>query len=123
LQVVDRKWMDHLDAMDQMRTGIGLVGYGHMDPLVEYKRNALEMFDQMIADIQLDVSHLVMMAKLVERPREREDVHSNRDGSLPQKKAPLRKDPAKRVGRNDPCPCGSGKKYKNCCGDVRKING
>ncbi len=113
LQVVDAKWMDHLDAMDQMRQGIGLRAYGQMDPLVAYKKEAYEMFQAMIEDIQLEVSRICLLAELMERPEERKNLSSSH-GGLPAKKQPVKSD--KKAGRNDPCPCGSGKKYKNCCG-------
>ena len=116
LQVVDGKWMDHLDAMDQLRQGIGLRAIGQLDPLNEYKKEAFDMFEAMIQDIQLDVSRLCLLAQITERPQERKDLSSNHDGSAPKKRQPVRKAPAEKIRRNDPCPCGSGKKYKNCCG-------
>ncbi len=114
LQTADAKWMDHLDAMDQLRQGIGLRAYGQRDPLVEYKREAYDMFQSMIEDIQSGVTRLVMFASLVEAPKERKDIQENRSDGAPVKKQPVRTE--KKIGRNDPCPCGSGKKYKNCCG-------
>ena len=116
LQVVDGKWMDHLDAMDQLRQGIGLRAIGQLNPLNEYKKEAFDMFEAMIQDIQLDVTRLCLLAQITERPEERKNLSSNHDGSAPAKRQPVRKTPAEKVGRNDPCPCGSGKKYKNCCG-------
>jgi len=116
LQVVDRNWMDHLDAMDQLRQGIGLRAIGHIDPLVAYKQEAFDMFETMVQDIQFEVTRMCLQAELVERPKERENISSNRGGSAPAKKKPVRKTPEQKTGRNDPCPCGSGKKYKNCCG-------
>ena len=116
LQVVDGKWMDHLDAMDQLRQGIGLRAIGQLNPLNEYKKEAFDMFEAMIQDIQLDVTRLCLLAQITERPEERKNLSSNHDGSAPAKRQPIRKAPAEKVGRNDPCPCGSGKKYKNCCG-------
>jgi len=113
LQVVDAKWMDHLDAMDQLRQGIGLRAYGQIDPLVAYKKEAYDMFQAMVEDIQLEVSRVCLLAELMERPEERKNLSSSHGGS-PVKKQPVRAD--KKIGRNDPCPCGSGKKYKNCCG-------
>jgi preprotein translocase subunit SecA len=115
LQVVDRKWMDHLDSMDQLRQGIGLRAYGQNDPLVAYKKEAYAMFQEMIEDIQSEITRMCLQAQLVERPKERQDISSNRDGA-PAKKQPLRRNSEQKVGRNDPCPCGSGRKYKNCCG-------
>ena len=116
LQVVDGKWMDHLDAMDQLRQGIGLRAIGQLNPLNEYKKEAFDMFEAMVQDIQLEVTRLCLLAQITERPEERKNLSSNHDGSAPAKRQPIRKAPAEKVGRNDPCPCGSGKKYKNCCG-------
>ncbi|MDO4581774.1 MAG: preprotein translocase subunit SecA [Bacillota bacterium] len=117
LNVVDNKWMEHLDAMDQLRQGIGLRAYGQENPLIAYKRESFDMFEAMIEDIQLNVARMVLRAELVERPVEREGVTASHGGSSggTAKKVPLKRKDAK-VGRNDPCPCGSGKKYKNCCG-------
>ena len=116
LKVVDRKWMDHIDDMDQLRQGIGLQAYGQKDPLVEYKMNAYEMFNAMTASIQEDTLRLLYHVR-VEQKAEREEVAkvtgTNKDESGP-------KEPKKRMEEkvypNDPCPCGSGKKYKQCCG-------
>ncbi|MCL1816318.1 MAG: preprotein translocase subunit SecA [Clostridiales bacterium] len=116
LRAVDSKWMDHLDAMDQLRQGIGLRAYGHIDPLVEYRNEAYNMFQQMIEDIQTEVTRLVLHAQIVEQPRARGAVSTNRGEGADDKKRPVRKDAKKQIGRNDPCPCGSGKKYKKCCG-------
>ena len=116
LRVVDAKWMDHLDAMDQLRQGIGLRAIGQLDPLLEYKKEAYDMFQAMIEEIQTETCRLCLLAELVERPEERSNISSNRGTDKPQKKVPVRKTPAEKIGRNDPCPCGSGKKYKNCCG-------
>jgi preprotein translocase subunit SecA len=116
LRAVDSKWMDHLDAMDQLRQGIGLRAYGQIDPLVEYRNEAFNMFQEMIEDIQLEVTRLVLHAQIVEAPRVRGAISTNRGEDAPAKKQPLRKNTQKQVGRNDPCPCGSGKKYKKCCG-------
>ncbi|SHK77226.1 preprotein translocase subunit SecA [Desulforamulus aeronauticus] len=113
LRLVDEKWMDHLDAMDQLREGIGLRGYGSKDPLIEYKFEAYEMFNNMIANIQDDVVRYVFRVNMV-TPQERQQrqVVENRYEEEGQK--PIRKE--SQVGRNDECPCGSGKKYKKCCG-------
>ncbi|ATW25931.1 preprotein translocase subunit SecA [Candidatus Formimonas warabiya] len=112
LKVVDSKWMDHLDAMDQLRQGIGLRAYGQKDPLVEYKFEAYDMFQEMIGEIQSDVVRYLMRVNVVEAPKERTNISENR--AEDQVKKPVRKE--KQIGRNDPCPCGSGKKYKKCCG-------
>ncbi len=116
LKVIDRKWMDHIDDMDQLRQGIGLQAYGQRDPLVEYKMSGYDMFDGMIANIQEDTVRLLFHVR-IEQKVEREQVAkvtgTNRDESVP--KGPKRRENAK-VYPNDPCPCGSGKKYKQCCG-------
>lgn len=117
LRVVDRQWMDHLDAMDQLRTGIGLQAYGQKNPLVEYKYAAFDMFQQMIAEIQKETIRLICRVNVVEQAPEQnvKNVQENRDGDGEVKvKKPIRK--GETIGRNDPCPCGSGKKYKKCCG-------
>ncbi len=116
LKVIDRKWMDHIDDMDQLRQGIGLQAYGQRDPLVEYKLAGFDMFDGLIANIQDDVLRLLYHVR-IEQKVEREEVAkptgTNKDESA--KKGPkVRKD--KKIYPNDPCPCGSGKKYKNCHG-------
>ncbi|SHE66089.1 preprotein translocase subunit SecA [Desulforamulus putei] len=114
LRLVDEKWMDHLDAMDQLREGIGLRAYGQKDPLIEYKFEAYEMFNNMIANIQDDVVRYIYRVSLVPaQPREQRVVVENRSADEGPRQ-PLRKE--QQVGRNDPCPCGSGKKYKKCCG-------
>ena len=116
LQVVDGHWMDHLDAMDQLRQGIGLRAIGQLNPLQEYKKEAFDMFESMVGDIQRDVSRLCLLATITERPQERQNLSSSHEGDAPLKRQPIRKAPAEKIKRNDPCPCGSGKKYKNCCG-------
>ena len=105
--------MDHLDAMDQLRQGIGLRAYGQKDPLVEYKFEAYNMFNEMIGEIQSEVVRYLMRVTVVEEPQQRKNVVENKNVEEGPKK-PVRK--GKQVGRNDPCPCGSGKKYKKCCG-------
>ena len=118
LKVVDAKWMDHLDAMDQLRQGIGLRAYAQKDPLVEYKYEAYDMFQAMIADIQTEVIRFVFRLEIAEAPKEQAkvtEVHGGEE-ALPGAKKPTVKDKSKEVGRNEPCPCGSGKKYKKCCG-------
>ena len=115
LKVIDRKWMDHIDDMDQLRQGIGLQAYAQKNPLVEYKMSGYDMFDAMTANIKEDTVRLLLHVK-VEQKVEREEVAkvtgTNKDDSA---KAPVVKKEAK-VYPNDPCPCGSGKKYKQCCG-------
>ena len=116
LKVIDRKWMDHIDDMDQLRQGIGLQAYGQRDPLVEYKMAGYDMFDDMIANIQEDTVRLLFHVR-IEQKVEREQVAkvtgTNRDESA--QRGPKKREAAK-VYPNDPCPCGSGKKYKQCCG-------
>ncbi|MDI6907418.1 MAG: preprotein translocase subunit SecA [Thermoanaerobacterales bacterium] len=115
LRIVDEKWMDHLDAMDQLREGIGLRAYGQKDPLVEYKFESYEMFQNMIAAIQEDVVRYLFRVRVAVQPQERRQVVENRGaGAEEGPRQPVRRE--KKVGRNDPCPCGSGKKYKKCCG-------
>jgi len=114
LRIVDEKWMDHLDAMDQLREGIGLRAYGQKDPLVEYKFEGYEMFQNMIDSIQDDVVRYIFRVNVVQPQQEQKrQVSENRYAEEGPKK-PVRKE--NKVGRNDPCPCGSGKKYKKCCG-------
>ena len=116
LKVIDRKWMDHIDDMDQLRQGIGLQAYGNRDPLVEYKMSGYEMFDEMTQNIKEETVRLLFRIK-IEQKVEREQVAkvtgTNKDDTLG--KAPKKRENAK-VYPNDPCPCGSGKKYKQCCG-------
>ena len=116
LKVIDRKWMDHIDDMEQLRQGIGLQAYGQRDPLVEYKMNGYNMFEEMTQNIKEETVRLLFHVK-VEQKVEREQVAkvtgTNKDDSV--QKGPVKRDNAK-IYPNDPCPCGSGKKYKNCHG-------
>ena len=115
LKVIDRKWMDHIDDMDQLRQGAGLASYGQRDPLVEYKMTGYDMFDAMTANIKEDTVRMLYRVK-IEQKVEREQVAkvtgTNKDDTLARK--PVKKEA--RIYPNDPCPCGSGKKYKQCCG-------
>ncbi len=119
LKTVDRYWMDHIDNMDELRKGIHLRAYGQKDPVVMYRLEGFDMFDQMIASIREDTARLMLTVQLrtQEEPK-REQVAkptaTSSDGT--DVKRPVRKTVAQKVGRNDPCPCGSGKKYKKCCG-------
>ena len=116
LKVIDRKWMDHIDDMDQLRQGIGLQAYGQRDPLVEYKMAGFDMFDEMISAIQEDTIRLlfhVQVEQKVEREQVAQVTGTNKDETA--QSAPKKREHAK-VYPNDPCPCGSGKKYKQCCG-------
>ena len=116
LKVIDRKWMDHIDDMEQLRQGIGLQAYGQKDPLVEYRVSGFDMFDEMTASIKEDTVRALMHVR-VEQKVEREQVAkvtgTNKDDTLA--KGPKVRD-EKKVYPNDPCPCGSGHKYKQCCG-------
>ena len=119
LKVIDRKWMDHIDDMEQLRQGVGLQAYGQRDPLVEYKMSGYEMFDEMTQNIREETVRLLFHIKIeqkVEREQQAKITGTNKDDSLP--KGPVKRENAK-VYPNDPCPCGSGKKYKNCCGKNR----
>ncbi len=116
LKVIDRKWMDHIDDMEQLRQGVGLQAYGQRDPLVEYKMSGYEMFDEMTQNIREETVRLLFHIKIeqkVEREQQAKITGTNKDDSLP--KGSVKRENAK-VYPNDPCPCGSGKKYKNCCG-------
>ena len=131
LKIVDQKWMDHIDNMDELKKGIGLRGYGQKDPVVQYRLEGTEMFDDMIEDIKTDVVKILLNIRKKEGPIQRtetakvtgaglEDTAINLvDGHLTEKEGGMNKtvvNEGPKVGRNDPCPCGSGKKYKNCCG-------
>jgi preprotein translocase subunit SecA len=107
--------MDHIDAMDQLKQGIGLRAYRQRDPVQEYQIEGMNMFDEMIYNIKEETVRFLYRVKAerkVERERVAEPTSTNQDDSI--KREPVRK--AQKAGRNDPCPCGSGKKYKNCCG-------
>lgn len=119
LRAVDSKWMDHIDAMDQLRQGIHLRAYGGTDPLREYQFEGYEMFQEMVASIQEQVATYVMKAHVEanvkrEAVAEGQAVTTNSDGSKSRQRTPVRRE--EKVGRNEPCPCGSGKKYKFCHG-------
>jgi preprotein translocase subunit SecA len=111
LRIIDQKWMDHIDAMDQLRNGISLRAYGQKDPLVEYKFEAYEAFQAMVYSIKEDVVRYILRLKVVQNPEERKISTSHNEEKV---KKPVRRE--KKIGRNQPCPCGSGKKYKHCCG-------
>ena len=119
LKVIDNKWMSHIDDMDQLRQGIGLQAYGQRDPLVEYKMSGYDMFDDMTAAIREDTVRILFHIRVeqkVEREQAAKVTGTNKDDSLG--KAPVRKT-ADKIYPNDPCPCGSGKKYKQCCGRLK----
>ena len=116
LKVLDAKWMEHIDDMDQLRQGIGLQAFGQRNPVVEYKMAGFDMFDAMTSAIEEDTVRLLLHVK-IEQKVEREEVAkvtgTNKDDSV--SKGPVKRE-TKKIQRNDPCPCGSGLKYKNCCG-------
>ncbi len=119
LQSVDRHWMDHIDDMDELRRGIGLRAYGQRDPVVEYKFESYDMFDNMIKAIREDTVKMIFAARVrtgeeVKRTEVAKPTSESGGTDEPQKKQPVKRDGTK-VGRNDPCPCGSGKKFKACC--------
>ncbi len=118
LNVVDRKWMDHIDNMEQLRQGINLRAYAQRDPVVEYKFEAMDMFEEMIDSLKEEtvryLFHAIPQSKL-ERKQVAKVTSENLSGDGTIKKKPIRT--VVKIGRNDPCPCGSGKKYKNCCID------
>ncbi len=118
LRVVDEYWMEHIDAMSELRKGIVLRAYGQNDPVVEYKREGYDMFEEMIAAIQNETVRRVFLARVQNSSVKREKgalvtgEYACGDGTV--KKQPVKK--AQKTGPNEPCPCGSGKKYKKCCG-------
>ncbi|MBM6917202.1 preprotein translocase subunit SecA [Intestinimonas butyriciproducens] len=117
LKVVDTHWMDHIDAMHELRRGIGLQAYAQHDPIVEYKRQGFDMFDEMINEIKDDTARMIFIARIMgqsapQREQLMKPTATSGDGTLTRQ--PVRKN--KKPGRNDPCPCGSGLKYKKCCG-------
>ena len=122
LKNVDSKWMDHIDAMHEFRQGIGLRAYAQTDPILDYRREGFDMFDEMINAIRQDTMRMMFTVKIKTGEPQRERVakptemsgSGPSDGSDARRREPVRKD--KKPGRNDPCPCGSGKKYKKCCG-------
>ena len=110
LHNVDANWMDHIDAMDQLKQGISLVSYAHQDPVLVYRQEGYEMFEAMNQKIQEDVVRILTHARIEKAPIVRvtkNEMKTNNPGQATS---------TKKVGRNDPCPCGSGKKYKDCCG-------
>ena len=115
LQCVDNHWIDHIDAMDQLRQGIGLRALGQQDPVIAYKMEGFNMFDEMIDQIRHDTVRYLFGITIEQQPKERKQVVDvdNISSSTDEKKPVVKE---QKVGRNDPCPCGSGKKYKNCCG-------
>ncbi|MBQ8451885.1 MAG: preprotein translocase subunit SecA [Clostridia bacterium] len=121
LRILDRKWIDHIDDMDNLRTGIGLRGYGNHNPITVYQTEGFDMFDEMIGEVRRDVANF-MMGINIQIGVSPEQLVKMRQAKLAELKTNNAGSPAspiskkKEIGRNDPCPCGSGKKYKNCCG-------
>ena len=115
LQVVDSKWMDHIDAMDQLRQGIGLRAYGQEDPVMAYQNEGFDMFDEMNHNIQEETLRYLYHVQKPERMERKRVAKPVEAGDEPQQ--PVVR--GRKIGRNEPCPCGSGKKYKRCCGSNR----
>ena len=116
LKVIDNKWMDHIDDMELLRQGVGLQAYGQKNPVVEYKMSAYEMFNAMTENIQEDTVRMlyhVHVQQKLEREQMAKVTGTNKDESGPRKPVQRKEE---KVYPNDPCPCGSGKKYKQCCG-------
>ena len=118
LQNVDKNWMNHIDAMDELRRGINLRAYGQKNPVVEYRLEGFDMFEEMVETIRENTVKMLLTVRIENKDQlQRKQVAKATDASLggdrTVKKMPVRK---VKVGRNDPCPCGSGKKYKKCCG-------
>jgi preprotein translocase subunit SecA len=134
LKIVDSKWMEHIDAMDELKNGIGLRAYGQKDPVVQYRIEGADMFDEMIAGIKLEVTKIMLHLFKTEAKMERsanitgasldssaiESINDVGENNVPNKTSDSKPQPivneGPKIGRNDPCPCGSGKKYKNCHG-------
>ena len=128
LKVVDQKWMDHIDAMDELKNGIGLRAYGQQDPVVKYRLEGMDMFDEMVFSIKQDVVKMLMNLRKQEEVKREEAAKitgaalqtlQSLDNDQKQVKSEINRtvvNKGPQVGRNDTCPCGSGKKYKNCCG-------
>ena len=119
LRTVDSHWMDHIDAMDQLKQGIGLRAYGQRDPVNAYTAEGFEMFDTMVEEIREQTAKTIFRISVRKTPVKREQVAKPVDTPSESGNKPVRKNSKAQVGRNDPCPCGSGKKYKNCCGKGR----
>jgi preprotein translocase subunit SecA len=122
LQTVDQRWREHLLAMDHLKEGIGLRGYAQQNPLIEYKREGLEMFQEMIGTIKGEIIQMLFRIQVatqeeteqLEEAQQQPMFFSHGDSTAGSKQKPVKK--AAKIGRNQPCPCGSGKKYKKCCG-------
>jgi len=121
LRNVDKKWMEHIDAMDDLKGSVGLQGYAQRDPVTEYRFRGADMFDEMVNDIRENTARMILSltkkAPETERVQIANPIMTSASGEVAKKLITVKK--AEKVGRNDPCPCGSGKKYKNCCGANR----
>ena len=113
LRAIDNRWVHHLTALDELREGIGLRAIAQRNPLVEYKREAFEAFEQLLADIQSDIARFILNTRVAERQGPRRTRLAGAGATSGAKPQQARR--KSKVGRNSPCPCGSGKKYKNCC--------
>ena len=125
LRVVDEYWMENIDAMDELKQGIGLRAYGQHDPVIAYKEEGYEMFQAMVAAIREETVRRMFLVQLrakqeVKREKVAKETTATGNASVMVKQQPIRKD--KKAGPNDPCPCGSGKKYKKCCMQKDKVN-
>ena len=121
LRCVDLKWMDHIDAVDELKRGIGLVAYGQRDPIIAFREETADMFDAMIASIREDTVRIVLSAPFktdeeVKREQVAKVTGASGAGDGSEQNKTVRKSKSDKIGPNDPCPCGSGKKYKKCCG-------
>ncbi|MFQ5646995.1 MAG: SEC-C metal-binding domain-containing protein, partial [bacterium] len=118
LQVIDGLWKDHLYAMDHLKEGIGLRGYGQKDPKIEYQREGYDMFTELVERIKEDSVKFMFTVQGVEAAEEQESRRRRKveQQTKPKSESPVRKKAEEKTGRNDPCPCGSGKKHKKCCG-------
>ncbi len=121
LRCVDLKWMDHIDAVDELKKGINLVAYGQKDPIVAFREETADMFDAMVVSIREDTVKIVLSAKFrtdeeVKREQVAKVTGASGSGDGSEKNKTVRKTKSEKIGVNDPCPCGSGKKYKKCCG-------
>ena len=114
--MVDTKWIDHIDNMDRLKRGISLRGYANEDPLNSYKREGLDMFEEMTASIQEDTVKYLLKIEVERVPTQTERKNLSESGGALEHQQKTVVNTKGTIGRNDPCPCGSGKKYKNCCG-------
>ena len=127
LRVVDEYWMDNIDAMDDLKQGIGLRAYGQHDPVIAYKEEGYEMFQAMIAAIREETVRRMFLVRVAPQQEVKRQRVAKETGTAAATQSQVKKEPVrnkdKKVGPNDPCPCGSGKKYKKCCRDKDIANG